>query len=147
MTVHNVRDEESYKRFLEYVTESGLEPEIRTICRRHAVTLRDIYLDVRGPTVYAARLEVWWWLASAYRKSTSEIGRLFDREATSVLYAIRRLREASIAMGIELDAGTAHDMAKRISEKITKVRSEQGVQHAQRMTQARLKKTSGNDEP
>lgn len=147
MTTRNVRDDESYKRFLAYATESGLEPEIRAICRRHAVTPRDIYLDVRGPTVYAARLEVWWWLASAYRKSMSEIGRMFDREATSVLYAVRRLRDTSVAMGVELDASSAHELAKHISEANKKSLSHQGVQHAQRMTQARQKKTSGNGDP
>ena len=109
------RDQEGYLRFLYYLDETGLDVELRAICLRHHVTPRDVYLDTRGPTVHAARLEIWWWLTQTIGKSTGEVGRIFDREGPSITHAIRRLREVAAAMGHELDATSAPSVARGVA--------------------------------
>lgn len=89
------RDKAGFRIFFAYLEETGLDEPLRAICRSHAVTLAEIYLDTKGPTVYAARLECWGWLTLAAGKSSAEVGRLFDRDPTSVLYALRRLAEGA----------------------------------------------------
>lgn len=140
-----VRDEGGYQLFFAYITECGLEPELRAICLCHSVTLRDIYLDLRGPTVHAARLEVWWWLTTIYRKSTLEIGRMFNREPTSITHALRKLRETAAAMGQALDASAAHEVSKHLAAATLRGLQKVGTEHATRMTQGRQTKASPKD--
>lgn len=97
-----IRDEATFQIFLAYITEIGLEQEIRSVCLKYFVTLRDIYLDVRGPSVHAARLEVWFWMSYRYRKSNGEIGVLFNREGNSVMHALRKVKEKSLQYGMQL---------------------------------------------
>lgn len=123
------RDEAGYQRFLAYIQETGLDEGLKSICLRHHVTLREIYLDVRGPTVYAARLEAWWWLYSGFNKSTSEIGRIFDRNYSSILHAFSKLKETAAEMGHELEKNGAHVTAKAVSKRLAETRVESGRQN------------------
>ena len=115
MAAPKERNEESYLRFLYYLDETGLDVELRAICLRHFVTPKDVYLNSKGPTVHAARLEIWWWLTTTIRKSHGEVGRLFDRDGTSILYAMRKLRTTATTMGAELDALHAADVARAVA--------------------------------
>ncbi len=115
MATTRVRDQEGYVRFLYYLDETGLDVELRAICLRHHVTPKDVYLDTKGPTVHAARLEIWWWLTSTIGKSTGEVARIFDRDGSSVLYAIKRLRETAASMTVELDAMRVPDVARDVA--------------------------------
>lgn len=102
MSKKRIRDDESYRAFISYLNETGLESEIRSICLKHYVTPRDVYLDVRGQTVHAARLEIWFWLSFRFRKSNSEIASIFDREGTSVQQALRKVRDKSASANLHL---------------------------------------------
>lgn len=148
MAARTIRDDTSYARFIEYVRECGLETEMRIICLRHSVTPRDIYLDTQGYTVYAARIEVWWWLSSYYRKSTTEIGRMFDREGTSIVHALRKLRERATALGFVLtQEDVPHNVAMVIAGETESARRRAGEQSALRFAAKRAKKpTGGGDE-
>jgi imidazole glycerol phosphate synthase subunit HisF len=98
------RDEAGYMRFLYYLDETGLDAEVRAVCLRHHVTARDVYMDTKGPSTHAARLEIWYWLTETIKKSTGEVGRIFDRDGSSICHALRKLRETAEAMSIELTA-------------------------------------------
>lgn len=130
------RDEQGYLRFIAYLGESGLEPSVRGICLRHATTPRDIYLDTQGPTITAARLEVWWWLTVELGKSAGEIGLIFDRNQGSIRYALRRLGEAAVAMGAELDRDRVEAVARNLAQQRTLAR----VEHGRRLLAADRKK-------
>lgn len=108
------RDNAAYEIFLAYITEVDLVVTFREICMKHHVTLRDIFLDVRGATVHAARLEVWWFLG-LMSKSYSEIGRIFARDATSVQHAMKRLQERAAAINVTLSSETVCAVARSVA--------------------------------
>jgi len=138
------RDDESYRRFLVYIGECGLEPGLRSICLKHAVTPRDIYLDATGETIHAARLEVWWWLAQEHRKSSSEIGRMFDREPSSILYALKKLsEEARHLVGIYNGNELMHESAKAVAKNVAMARRRTGEQSAERFAAKRAARLRG----
>lgn len=116
------RTEEGFRNFSGYVEETGLFADLKAICLRHHVTLRDVYLDTKGPTVYAARLEVWWWLYSTIKKSTFEIARLFDRDDSTISYALIKLRARATELGHVLE-DNVHDTARAIAERTTRSRA------------------------
>lgn len=137
-----VRDEAGYRRLIAYLGEVGLEPDVRGICLRHAVTLRDVYLDSSAAEVHAARTEIWWWLESKHRKSRAQIGRLFDRDATTVTAALNKLEKIAAEMGKELDEeSVVHEVAVSIVKKALETRERVAREQADRMA-ARAKKLS-----
>lgn len=122
-SARKIRDNEGYERFLAYITEAGFIDDLKSICLSHRVTLREVYLDVRGPSVYAARIEIWWWMMFSLHKSSVEIGRIFDRDYSSVLHAITRLKERAIELGIPFnDAVGSHNVAKTMAKELTESR-------------------------
>lgn len=138
------RDEDGYQRFLGYLGEAGIEPELRGICLTHAVTLRDIYLDVRGPSCMAARLEVWWWLSFKYHKSRPEIARLFDRDPGSIAHAFTRLRDTAAANGREtIPSSYIHGLSVLVATSATIAWTESGRRVAPLGVEARKKKLDG----
>lgn len=100
--------------FLAYLAETGLDVELRAICLRHFVSLRNVYLDGRDPTIVAARLECWFWLSTRARKSASEIARIFDRDNASVHHGLKKLREMAAKMNVPLDAEHASEVARAL---------------------------------
>lgn len=125
MAKTRTRDNADFEIFSAYIVEAGLDPEIRATCLKHRVTLRDIFLDVRGASVHAARLEVWWNLL-AFGKSSSEIGRIFARDATSVMHAMKRLAEQAAKNNIALTPETAGDVARSLALDNRKVWTKMG---------------------
>lgn len=113
----SARDQTSYLQFLVYLDETGLDAGVHEICRRHHVSTREVYLDTKGPTVTAARLEIWFWLRIAIGKSNGEIGRIFGRDAGSISYAFHRLVEQAKAMNVDLTRETAPDVARAFALK------------------------------
>lgn len=130
MTKALKRDEESYQRFHAYIVEVHLESEMRDICIRHRVSIHDIYLDERGPSTHAARLEVWWWLVSVIQKSPREVGRIFHRDGSSILYALRRLHERANAMVTELESDTVSHVAKQVAQTSAAAKASNGFSRA-----------------
>lgn len=121
------RNEDTYREFLAYLNETNLYEDLKSICLRHHVTLRDIFFDIRGPTVYAARVESWWWLASTLHKSNNEIGRLFCRDSSSILHAMAKLRNTAVELGKEIDSqDAARDAARAMSRNLTETRVNAG---------------------
>lgn len=114
MTKRRIRDNAGFESFSTYIVDCGLEADMRAVCLKHRVTLRDIFLDARGPTVHAARLEVWWGLIH-FGKSSHEIGTIFFRDPTSVQHAMKRMMERACELGIPLDVDHVHDVARSVS--------------------------------
>lgn len=114
MAKTRTRDNADYEIFLAYITETSLDGYLRPICLKHHVTLREIFLDVRGTSVHAARLEAWWTL-TLFKKSSLEIGRIFARDATSVQHAMKRLNERAIALGVTLDLEHVTQVARAVA--------------------------------
>ena len=118
------RTQQSFRRFYIYISERNLEQEMRERCMKHHTTLRDIYLDVRWSSVHAARLEIWWWLFSL-GKSLNEIARMFDRDAASINFAVKRLKDYANTNNVRLTLETIHDIAKGVSAlKLQKLQKE-----------------------
>lgn len=110
------RTRESFKRFFRYLEEVELSDAFREILRRHHVSFWDVYGDVRGVAMFAARIECFWQLERLGR-SVNQIARLFDRNADSVHYALRLLRNESGMMGIVLDEDNVYRVAVSVAEK------------------------------
>lgn len=111
-----IRDEAGYQVFIQYLSEAGFEPVVREICLEHAVTPRDTYLDARGPTCHAARLVIWWWLHTSFRKSFLEIARIYDRDHSSISQAVKKFKERGNELGTPvIELAVAHRVAKIIS--------------------------------
>lgn len=110
------RSEEGFVRFVVYLEETGLAPRLREICLAHHVTLRDIYNDARGRSAMAARVETWWWLMKHASRSTREIGALFDRDASSVTHAMRRLYAKAEAMGFDVEEASVAQLTKAFAD-------------------------------
>lgn len=110
------RSEESLLRFAAYAEECGFAKELREICVAHRSSIADVYLDVRGPTAHAARLECWWWLGAACRKSATEIARMFDRDRSSIGYALDKLAEEAAHRGVGVGPDTVRVLAIAVSE-------------------------------
>ena len=114
MAKTRLRDNVAFEAFSSYIAECGLEGDMRAVCLKHRVTLRDIFLDARGPTVHAARMEIWRNLTS-FGKSSNEVGTIFFRDATSVQHAMKRMNERACEMGVPLDADHVHDVARSVA--------------------------------
>lgn len=127
------RDDETYEQFLLHLREAGLEEGIRDICRKHGVVPREIYLDFRGTSTVSARLEVWWWLSTTWKKSHLEIGRIFHRETTSVTHAFAKLHQTAREMNKELQSPEdVHDAARKWATDVSTSRHLSGKAVAQR---------------
>ncbi len=146
--MRRTRDKAGYQRFHEYLVEVGLEPQIRCICLQHTVTPRDIYLDTLGPSATGARLEVWWWLMKEIGKSKSEIGKLFDRDPTSVTHALKRLYKTADAADRDVEAATVHELCRTVAREINQNREESGRNVAKlgTGTEASLRARGARDE-
>lgn len=70
------------------LSERDLLGLLDDVCRAHHVTRSDVCSRNRSRAVANARHEVWWRLRSL-AFSYVEIGRLFDRNHTTVLHGVR----------------------------------------------------------
>jgi hypothetical protein len=104
------RDKATFCRFQLYLEECGLDEPLRAIGRRHGVTLFEVYSSVRGPSVVAARIEMWHWLIAEMGKSPAEVAVMFDRDRGAVAAAMKNLEACARALAAELEPGEA--MAK-----------------------------------
>lgn len=107
-----VRDRAGFRRFYAYLSEVEMLDAFRDVLRYHGVSLLQVYSDEKGPSVHAARLHLWWWLAKAYGKSPAEIGRLFDRGGDSVAYGLKRLQSAARARQAVLSEESAGPLTR-----------------------------------
>lgn len=118
-----VRNEEGFARFATWLDDAGQREDVRGTCVRYAVTLRELYLDARGASITAARVEVWWRLSTAFLKSPGEIARIFDRDTSSVTFVLaaleRHAAEMKITLGPETVAQVAAGFAKLGSKKMS----------------------------
>jgi hypothetical protein len=110
-----IRDEAGYAVLEKHLTESGLEVSVKEICKSHFTSLRHIYLDTRGPSVLAARIEVWWTLMKVYGKAHAEIGTIFNRDRSSISWALRRLYIMADGKQRDVEVASVHELAKAIA--------------------------------
>lgn len=111
------RDQAGFRIHFLYIKEVGLDGSLISICKAHAVTLHDVYVDGRGPTIHAARLECWGWMHLFLRKSHSEIGKIYDREPGSVLFALKRMREIASEYGVRFELSTLRQLASEVAQR------------------------------
>lgn len=109
------RDKQGFRRFYLFCEEVALLDPFREILRAHAVTLWDVYGDVAGASVHAARLHLWWWLGTAYGKSAAEIARIFDRESSSVYHGLAKLQDRARKEGVVISEETAAPLARLVA--------------------------------
>jgi len=109
------RDKLGFRRFYLFCEEVALLDPFREILRLHAVSLWDVYGDVPGPSVHAARMHLWWWLSAAYGKSAGEIGRIFDRDGSSIHHAVAKLRARAKKEGVLVSEETAAPLARLVA--------------------------------
>ncbi|MBX3228038.1 MAG: hypothetical protein KIT84_27565 [Labilithrix sp.] len=76
---------------LQALIDRDLTELLDDVCRRHHVTRDDVCGRGRTRAVSAARQELWWRLRNHPTTAFSylEIGRLFDRNHTTVLFGVR----------------------------------------------------------
>lgn len=106
----------SCERFIVYLEDSGMKEAVSAICKSFYVSPRDIYLDARGWTITAARLETWWWMMTIARKSMGEVARIFDRDSSSLYYSMQRLGEMAVEKGVPLNEKTIHAIAEAVAQ-------------------------------
>jgi hypothetical protein len=78
----------------------------------------DMYLDGKGPTMLAARLESWWYLMRRAGKSAGEIALMYDRDQSSIQHGLRQLFRYADELGFEVEAATAHELCARLGAAI-----------------------------
>ncbi len=78
------------------LTERDLVEVLDQVCRIHHVTRAEICGRSRSRTVSFARHDLWWRLRNHATLSFSyiELGRLFDRNHTTVLHGVRAWERA-----------------------------------------------------
>jgi chromosomal replication initiation ATPase DnaA len=100
---------------IEALDARGLIDHLDVVCRTKKVTREEVCSRVRTKTIAAARHELWWRLRTApeLELSYDEIGRLFDRNHTSVLHGVRahQRREAAASRAGRAGASLAWRMA------------------------------------
>lgn len=143
------RDQAGFRRFFAYLEETGLDEPLREICRAHRTTLYETYTDGRGPALHAARLECWGWLVLEAGRSASEVARLYERDPTSVLYGLRRLREIDTENGVALARDTLRPLARRVAAKSAEAMAAGARRPKRRRTPSRLPqdRVSGSEPP
>lgn len=117
------RDKQSFRRFHLYVEECGLDEPLRAIGRHHGVTLFEAYSDARGPSVVAARIEMWHWLVSEMGKSPAEVAAMFDRDRGAVTAALKKLHERARALEVAVVPGEVATKLARLVVRERKRRS------------------------
>lgn len=102
---------------------------VRAICRKHFVRTQEIYLDAKSASIIAARLEVWHWL-TLIGKSHGDIARLFDRDPSSVHYAMQKLTARAATEHVTLDATSAEHIARALGQEAASALSNAGKRAA-----------------
>jgi len=76
---------------IEALGARDLLDHLDVVCRTRKVTREEVCSRMRTKTIAAARHELWWRLRNDpdLELSYDEIGRLFDRNHTSVLHGVR----------------------------------------------------------
>ena len=128
----NLRNDETFLRFLAFLGETGLEPQVRGICLAHSVSLREVYLDFRGASVHAARQEIWFWLLHEMGRSPNEVARIFDRDRSSLIHVTKRLKEKAVSLGRPLDMTTVRELASAVAADAREVRERVGREMSER---------------
>jgi hypothetical protein len=90
---HSPASEVGFRVFFERLDALGLRDEFETISRRQCVTLADVYGERQFKSVIVARALCYDHLRRM-GKSFPEIGLLFNRDHTTVLVAVQRLRSS-----------------------------------------------------
>lgn len=70
---------------------------VARVAARYGLTAADLLGRDRRDHVARARWHAWYQLRCQFGSSLNQIGRLFDRDHTTILYGLRRLRETGYA--------------------------------------------------
>lgn len=70
---------------------------VALIAARHGLTAADLLGRDRRDHVARARWHAWYQLRRQFGSSLNQIGRLFRRDHTTILYGLRRFRETGYA--------------------------------------------------
>lgn len=113
MAAKQPRTELGAVRFAAYADEAGFGDALRAVARAHFVTIGDTWLDHRGESIQAARMEVWWTLVNVFSRSEVEVARMYARDKSSIQFALQRLEAQAASEGVVLDESTVRGLATR----------------------------------
>lgn len=77
--------------FIHRLKEMGVYSEVVDLIRPRGVTIEDIISRNRHKNIAAARHEIMYWIRAKLKWSYPEIGKLFQRDHTTVLSACRKI--------------------------------------------------------
>lgn len=81
---------------------------VREICERERIDAREIISHRRPVNVTLARFEIWWRCRRDTTLSLTQLGRIFDRDHTTVLYGIRMHAKRMEGLGCESPNCNSH---------------------------------------
>ncbi len=87
-------DDVTPARIVEALRDRDLLDLLDAVCRRRSVTREEVCGRGRTRNVARARHELWWELRRNPGMSFGEIGRLFDRNHTTVMTGVRAFERA-----------------------------------------------------
>lgn len=86
-------------KFLRRLEEMGIRQEVALLIRPRGVSLEDLISRNRHKNVSAARHEIMYWIRNKMKWSYPEIGKLFERDHTTVIAACRKMLQENPAFG------------------------------------------------
>lgn len=93
------REEGGIAKFLRRLEEMGIRDEVAVLIRPRGILVEDLISRSRQKNVVAARHEIMYWIRIKMKWSYPEIGKLFERDHTSVMFACRKMLRENPAFG------------------------------------------------
>lgn len=96
----------TWDEFKSALAENGLLTEMVRVCAENFVYLVDVFGDGRPKSICLARDSCWTWLIDHANRSHSEVARMWGRDHTTILNAVKRHRlrlkaKACLAPGLD----------------------------------------------
>ena len=88
----------STEKIVAGLKDIGLYPLVDTVCRRFFLRVPDVCGRSRTKNIVKARHAVWWELRHRCSFSYVELSRIFDRDHTTIVHAMRGLELAKTAV-------------------------------------------------
>jgi chromosomal replication initiation ATPase DnaA len=108
------RTEDRYREFVEEARERALLDFFEAASRTHHATLREVFRGGRTKNLVAARASCWREMR-ARGFGLEAIGRIWDRDHTTVLYSLGKAGGASISSTLEDDAARIARLEARVA--------------------------------
>lgn len=91
--------ESSKAKFTRRLKEMGIYDDVVRLIRPRAVSIEELISRNRYKNVAIARHEIMYWIRTKLKWSFPEIGKLFERDHTTVLLACRKVQQENPTFG------------------------------------------------